>query len=536
MKNYNQRHAHLAYLFLIILVLASGCNKSSMNPSKESVPNILLVLADDQSWLHTGITGDNSVKTPAFDRIAREGVLFNNAFASSPSCTASRSAILSGQDFWRTREAGILMGAVPKDLILFTHILDENGYFVGYTGKGWAPGNWNFLGLERNPLINEYNSCLEEEIAYGIDRRNYTANFSDFLRDRPEDAPFFFWFGSTEPHREYQIGVGEKEANLNSGDIDVPPFWPDDEIIRQDIMDYYYEIMWHDSHLAGMIYELEQAGELDNTIIIVTSDNGMPFPRAKVNLYDWGTHMPLAIRWGKNMKIDRKVDDMVSLADLAPTILEAAGLEIPSEMTGRSLMPILISEKENIVDPSRDRVFTGLERHTYCRPEGATYPSRAIRTHDYLYIRNFESGRWPTGGPDFISSNKTIHGDVDACPTKAFIVENHDALPGYYTLNFGKRPAEELYDVHNDPGQVNNLAGDPEYKDIREELSGKLTEYLTETEDPRIQGWDPWQDYTYHQQSGFGSTYNKSLPEHERARAKLRPSNHPDRKIENYDL
>lgn len=532
MRNYIQSFAHLAYLSLIILVISSGCNRTSINKGSESAPNILLVLADDQSWLHTGITGNNSVRTPAFDRIAREGVLFNNAFASSPSCTASRTAILSGQDFWRTREAGILMGAVPRDLKLFTHILDENGYFVGYTGKGWAPGNWRFLGLEKNPLINEYNSRLEEEIAFGIDGRNYTANFSDFLRNRPGDAPFFFWFGSTEPHREYQYGVGEKEANLNPGDIDVPPFWPDDEIIRQDMLDYYYEIMWHDSHLAGMIYELEQAGELDNTIIIVTSDNGMPFPRAKVNLYDWGTHMPLAIRWGKNIKIDRKVDDLVSLTDLAPTILEAAGLDIPSEMTGRSLMPILMSEKENIVDPSRDRAFTGLERHTYCRPEGATYPSRAIRTHDFLYIRNFEPQRWPTGGPDFISSNKTIHGDVDACPTKAFIVEHRDVLPLYYALNFGKRPAEELYDVQNDPGQVKNLARDPEYQDIRLELSGKLTEYLTETEDPRIEGRDPWQDYTYHQQSGFGATYNKSLPEHERARAKLRPSNHADRKIE----
>ncbi|MCK5703097.1 MAG: hypothetical protein KAI29_18170, partial [Cyclobacteriaceae bacterium] len=177
------------------------------------------------------------------------------------------------------------------------------------------------------------------------------------------------------------------------------------------------------------------------------------------------------------------------------------------------------------------RVFTGLERHTYCRPEGATYPARAIRTHDYLYIRNFEPDRWPTGGPEFISSNKTAHGDVDGCPTKAFIVGSQETMPEYFELNFGKRPAEELYDVHNDPGQTNNLANDPAYSDIRKDLSEKLVEYLKETNDPRIEGKDPWKDYVYHQANGFGSTYNKSLPDHKRARAQLRPSDHPDQKF-----
>lgn len=513
------------------IILLTGCQqKQSAQPSQKA-PNILLAVADDQSWLHTGISGDQVIKTPAFDRVAQEGVMFTNAFAACPSCTASRTAILSGQDIWRTRQAGLLMGSMPPDLKLFTHILADNGFFVGYTGKGWAPGNWSYLGLKRDPLVNEYNSRLEKEIAYGIDKRNYTANFKDFLKDKPKDKPFFFWFGSTEPHREYQYGVGEKEAKLNPDNIKVPPFWPDNEVVREDILDYYYEIMWFDSHLASMIYELKQAGELDNTIIIVTSDNGMPFPRAKVNLYDWGTHMPLAIRWGRNIKRGRKVNDLVSLTDLAPTILEAAGLIVPGEITGKSLMPILKSEKEGIVDPTRDRVFTALERHTYCRPDGATYPMRAIRTQDYLYIRNFKPDRWPTGGPDFISSNKTTHGDVDACPTKSFILENQKNYPEIYELNFGKRPPEELYDVRNDPGQMHNLAVEPGYKNITDSISSLLTEYLKKTNDPRIEGKDPWQNYIYHQESGFGSTYNKALPEPERERAKLRPSDHPDLKV-----
>lgn len=525
----NKFHSkNFVFVFAVLLSLNMGCQTPEVKKNQPKKPNILMVVADDQSWLHTGITGDKIVKTPAFDRIANEGVLFKNAFAACPSCTASRTAILSGQEIWRTQEAGLLMGSVPKKLKLFTHILRDNGFFVGYTGKGWAPGNWSFLGLEENPFVNEYNLRLETQIAYGIDARNYTANFKDFLNDRPKDAPFFFWFGSTEPHREYQFGVGEKEAKLNTADVLVPPFWPDNEIVSQDILDYYYEIMWFDSHLAGMIYELEQAGELENTLIIVTSDNGMPFPRAKVNLYDWGTHMPLAIRWGKNIKSPRKVDDLVSLTDLAPTILELAGLEIPVEMTGRSLMPVLKSDMEAMVDSTRNKIFTALERHTYCRPDGETYPMRAIRTSDYLYIRNFEPERWPTGGPEFISSNKTTHGDVDASPTKSFIIENKDKYPGLFELNFGKRPAEELYDINNDPGQINNLANVSEFAGIKEKLAQELTVYLTKTGDPRMEGKDPWKDYIYHQENGFGASFNKALPEPERERAKLRPSDHPD--------
>ncbi|XOV94263.1 MAG: sulfatase [Bacteroidota bacterium] len=515
---------------LLTLIFTFSCGESTTPVSSENKPpNILFVLADDQSWLHTSISGDKNIKTPGFDRIAREGVLFRNAFTSSPSCTASRSAILTGQDFWRTREAGLLMGSIPKDLNLFSHQLNDAGFHVGYTGKGWAPGNWSYLGLEMDPLVQAYNDRLEVEIAYGIDRRDYTSNFRDFLKDRKEGEPFFFWFGSTEPHREYQYGVGEKEASLDPSKIEVPEFWPDDEIVRKDILDYYYEIMWYDSHLLGMIDELEKIGELDNTIIIVTSDNGMPFPRAKVNLYDWGTHMPLAIRWGKNIPGGRVVDDLVSLTDVAPTILEAAGIDIPMEMTGRSLMPLLKSDKGGIIDASRDQVFFGLERHTYCRPDGATYPSRAIRTMDYIYIRNFEPDRYPTGGPLFISSNKTTHGDVDACPTKTFILANQE-MGNYYDLNFGKRPPEELYEIISDPGQVKNLADNPKFSEIRAQLSKRLEDYLVKTEDPRIVGQDPWKDYIYHQQTGFGSTYNAALPDHQRLRARLRPSDHPDLK------
>jgi len=518
---------HALYCFCVLLILTGCATKDGEQlEGRMQRPNILFAFADDQSWLHTSAFGDKIVQTPAFDRVANEGILFTNSFSACPSCTASRSAVISGQDIWRVKQAGVLFGSIPGDLKIYPHMLADAGYHVGYTGKGWLPGNYADLGLTKDPIGKEYNAIKEGHIATGIDRRNYSANFNEFLNDRSNSQPFCFWFGSTEPHRVYMDGAGLMTGKKLE-DVEVPPFWPDVDVVRSDILDYYYEIEWFDSHLASMLVKLEEIGELDNTIVVVTSDNGMPFPRAKTTLYDWGVRMPLSICWGDKMKGGRVVDDLVSHTDFAPTFLEVAGIPVPEEMTGKSLLSILLSDKEGIVDVSRDRIFTATERHTWCRPDGATYPVRAIRTRDYLYMINFEPDRWPTGGPSFVSSNRTFHGDVDACPTKTFMVnpENMEKYAKEYQLNFGKRPAEELYKIADDPGQIHNLADNPEYDAIRKKLRNDLEAYLRQTGDPRVLGEDPWQGYTYHQTDGFGATYNMSLPDDQRARHALRPGN-----------
>ena len=314
------------------------------------------------------------MQTPVFDRVAREGVLFRNSFASCPSCTPSRSSVLTGRHIWQVEQAGVLYGTIPARYPVLTHLLEDAGYHTGYTGKSWGPGKWEAGGLTRHPNGKEYNSRTLEPPAAGLDTRDYAGNFDGFLADRPAEAPFFFWFGCTEPHRVYQDGVG-----LASGkrleDVKVPSFWPDTEVVRSDILDYYYEIEWFDQQLGRMITKLEEMGELDNTIVIVTSDNGMPFPRAKVNLYDWGTRMPLAVRWGDRLRGGRTAEEIVSHIDFAPTFLEAAGVTPPTDMTGESLLPVLSGE-----GGGREFALTALERHTWCRPDGATYPIRAIRT------------------------------------------------------------------------------------------------------------------------------------------------------------
>ena len=478
----------------------TACSASDAPTGARKRPNILLAYSDDISWPHKSAYGaTKGLSTPAFDRVAREGVLFTRSYTGAPSCTPSRTCTLSGQQQYRTREAGCLFGAFPPDLPVYPDLLKDAGYHVGYTAKGWGPGAWDALGRKTDPVGEPYQDKRYDpaEIRDGINASNYAENFRDFLAARPHDTPFCFWFGATEAHRRYAKGAG-LAAGKKLEDVEVPPFWPDTEEVRSDLLDYYVEIEWFDQHLARMLAMLEEAGELDNTIVVVTSDNGMPFPRAKTTLYDWGVRMPLAIRWGDGAPAGRTVDDFVSHTDFAPTFLEAAGLPVPEEMTGRSLLPILQSDAQGQVESERDFAVTSVERHTWCRPDGAPYPSRMIRARDYLYIRNYEPDRWPAGDPDFDSPHQGFYGDIDNCPTKTFMEENREQFPNEFELCFGKRPAEELYRPADDLGQVNNLADDPAHAKAKADMARRLDEYLAATDDPRSRGESPWDDYPYY--------------------------------------
>ena len=249
---------------------------------------------------------------------------------------------------------------------------------------------------------------------------------------------------------------------------------------------------------------LEKAGELDNTLIVVSGDNGWPFPRSKASCYDSGTHQPLAIRWGARVKGGRIVDDFVSLSDLAPTFLEAAGQPVPAAMTARSLMPVLLSDQSGQVDPARDHTLTGMERHVVVgRTDGPRknvgYPMRTLLTKDFHYLRNFKPDRWPAGDPpagplptfEKIAANTFVaFPDCDSGPTKAFLVlqrDDADVKP-FADRAFGKRPARELYDLRHDPFELRNVAEEPAYASIVKDLDGRLMAELKATGDPRAAG------------------------------------------------
>ena len=383
----------------------------------ETRPNILFCISDDQSYAHTGANGDPVVETPAFDRIAREGLRFTHAFCNAPTCGPSRSAILTGQHIWRLEEAGNIHSTLPAKFATYTELLAEAGYSVGYTGKGWSPGRLEPGGRTSNPAGELFDRQSLKPPFKGIQATDYAGNFQDFLAQVPENRPFCFWLGTFEPHRFYQPGSGKLTGKDPAKTI-VPPIFPDNDIVRNDILDYLVEVEHFDLMVARAIAALEARGQLDNTIVVVTSDHGMPFPRAKASLYDAGSRVPLAIRWPQGIKNSgREISAFVNLSDLAATFLEAADLKIPEMMTSRSLSRIFHGN-----DPAEmDAAFVAMERHDGCRAGGKGYPCRAIRTKDYLYIHNFEPTRWPSGSPDASVCARSIpYGEIDSVTDEDF--------------------------------------------------------------------------------------------------------------------
>jgi len=411
-------------------------------------PNILVLMADDWSWPHAGALGDKTVNTPTFDSLVREGVLFVRAFVSSPSCTPSRMAIATGQWHWRLGEAQNLGGSLAKEVPTYADLLAQAGYHTGFSRKGASPSKHTYRGTD--PFGPRFK------------------NFESFLGKRKKDTPFCFWYGSGAPHRPYVLDSG-KAAGLKTEGISLPPGLPDHPTVLNDLLDYYSAVQLFDREAHGILAQLKNMGELENTIIVMSGDNGMPFPRAKATLYDTGTRVPLVIRWGKQVKAKRKVSDFVSLCDLAPTFLEAAGIATPKAMTGQSLITQLKSKKSGQIDAERDHILTGMSRH--CFP----YPRQALRTERFLYVRNKNPENWMSGrrkGPPqtFDFSNRhwpkgaeAFCFNVDPSPSKQYMLTHPDdpSVKAVWPQAFGPFPSEELYDLHEDPGQINNLAKNP---------------------------------------------------------------------------
>lgn len=473
-------------LFFFILSAVTFYTFSRSGADKR--PNILICISDDQSWAHTSMSGDPVVKTPNFDRIAMNGVHFVNAYNNAPACAPSRASMLSGKNFWELEEGAIHFSYIPRKIKLITELLSENGYAVGYTGKGWAPGRWKGY-RDTDPSGISVQTKFYDSVPAGINRNHYAANFMEFYNAKG-NAPFYFLLGTTEPHRDLAKNMG-KVSGMDIHSVKVPGFLPDNEVVRSDLLDYYYEIQWFDRQIGEVLDFLEAKGELDNTLIIVTSDNGMAFPRAKSNLYDYGSRLPLAIMWPGVVKAGVERTDFVSLKDLAPTILKAARIKIPADMTGNSLMPLLTDRQSGRSDKNRDFVVMGKELHAWCHPDGEINPVRAIRSDDYLYIHNLKPNLWPAGHPDpQYAWDLMPFGDVDGSPTKDFIIgkRNEAHVKKFYDLAFQKRPSEELYHIPSDPFQLENLAYKPGFQDIKNELSEKMQSYLIKTRDPRILG------------------------------------------------
>lgn len=471
----------MKHLFTAILLLATT------TASADDRPNILFCIADDASFPHMGAYGCSWVKTPGFDRVAREGILFTNAYTPNAKCSPSRACILTGRNSWQLEEAANHIPFFPNKFRTYVEALRDKDYFCGWTGKGWSPG---VVGKGRQITGKLYSKNTLKPPARAISNKDYAANFKEFLNDKPKGKPFCFWYGSHEPHRAYEYGAGVKYGGKKTSDIDkVPDFWPDNETVRNDMLDYAFEIEHFDKHLVRIIDMLEKRGELDNTLILVTTDNGMPFPRVKGQEYELSNHLPLAAMWKRGIKNPgRVVDDYVSFIDFAPTFIEVAGVKYADtnmqSSPGRSLTDIFNSTKAGTVNPARDHVLIGKERHDIGRPNDWGYPIRGIVKNGMLYLRNYEPTRWPAGNPE------TGYLNTDGSPTKTVVLQGRtqQKLSHFWQSNFGKRAPEEMFNVKTDRSCVTDLSGNTDFEKLKKELSEQMVRELKAQKDPRMFG------------------------------------------------
>lgn len=513
------------------LIIAGGIASAGAAEAPKRL-NILFCFADDwgrYAGAYAKIDGrptpNDVVKTPTLDRLASEGVTFRNAFVNAPSCTPCRSALLSGQYFFRTGMGAILLGAKWDSAIpTYPLLMKDAGYHIGKSYKVWSPGGpadapyggQTYAYETAGPSISNFSEGATATVSKGLrtveDYRRtalhqVTENFSTFLADRKDGAPWCYWFGPTNVHRAWTKGSGKKLWGIEPDDLQgkLPAFLPDVPEVREDFADYLGEIQALDAGIGALVAHLEKIGELDNTLIVCSGDHGAPgFPHGKCNLYDFGVGVALIARvpGGKGGRI---CDDFVNLMDLAPTFLEVGGVAIPEVMTGRSLWNVFRSGESGLVDPSRTWVVCGRERHVAAaREDNLPYPQRSLRTKDFLYIRNFKPERWPMGMPGatdaaaLTGNTFAAFADMDASPTKTWLIQHRDdaAMKKYYDFAFAKRPLEELYDLRKDPDQVTNVADDPAYASQKQELGERLLKILADAKDPRV--------------IGDGSTFDKS--------------------------
>ena len=501
---------------LFLLFLSTRSLPAAAAATAESRPNILFIIFDDWGWQHAGAYGCSWVKTPNFDRVAREGVLFKNAFTSNPKCSPCRATILTGRNTWQLREAVSHNGLFPAGFETYPDLLERAGYAVGLTGKGWGPGDFTTQAKRtRNPAGPAFDSFTNVPIASGISRLDYGKNFDAFLQQREKGKPFCFWMGFHEPHRGYELDSGVRLGKKLT-DVVVPSYLPDTAVVRGDLADYAIEVEWADAFIGKALATLEARGELDNTLVVVTSDHGMPFPYVKGQIHEDGFRLPLAMRWGKAIKPGRVVEDFINVRDFAPTYLELAGLPPHPQVTGRSLAALLRSPKSGLIE-NRTEMLIGKERHDLGRPFDLGYPVRALQTPDFLYVHNFHPDRWPAGNPE------TDFGNVDPGPTKEVV----KALGGhFYDLSFGKRLPDELYDLRRDPEGVNNLAHDLAFAGTLETMRTRMMKLLVEEQDPRALGNGAIFD-TYRYMAGRQKSYDAWLKAQEEKLRSASPTDAP---------
>ena len=428
--------------FLLVLFIFAAGRDNFSEDKVTSQPNILFLISDDHSADDLRSTGENRPRTPALDALAAAGARFTNAYALSPQCSPSRSAIMTGRSPHATGTSR-LHSALTAEHDTVIDALKRADYYVGafhkvHLGESFQ-SRWQFYG-------------------------DKDASYESFFRDRPRNQPFFLWVGFDDPHRPYKSGTASNPFEPEN--VRVPGFLPDTNAIRRDLADYYDEIARMDSDVARILSLLDTNGLAKNTLVVFAGDNGMPFPGAKGSLYHQGVNVPLIIRWPGHIKSAQVRNEVVSLVDLAPTWIEAAGVKPLAQMEGKSLLPILTGRSES---GDRPAFF---ERNWHDNLDLI----RGVRSGHYLLIQNYRTE---------LSYPPTL--DLIQSPSWIAIRELHEhgKLPRALEQRYfaAPRPEVELFNLDVDPFQLQNLAADPAHSAIVGDLQKLLSDWMISTND-----------------------------------------------------
>lgn len=438
---------------LVLFALSALFACVSSTNAEEAKPNFVVVILDDVSPDDLGCYGHPHVKTPRLDAWAKEAMRFDAAFLTCSSCSPSRCSILTGRYPHATGAAELHM-PLPADQVTFPGRLKEAGYWTASAGK------WH-LGPHTK---KDFDLVAEGGGPSGCEKWLST------LKERPKDRPFFMWLAAFDAHRDYQKGAIDEPHHM--ADVVVPPFFPDDPAVRGDLAMYYDEISRADRFFGEVLDELKRQGVYENTFVLFMADNGRPFPRCKTTVYDSGVRTPFVVSYPPLVRAGSVNPQLVSSVDLAPTILELAGLDPQETFQGRSLVPTLKDAKTGI----RDYVYSERNWHDYRAHE------RSVRDEKWLFIAN--------ATPELTASPPA---DAVRSPTFQRMVELvGENLPPEQRQCFSvPRTPEELYDVVADPHQLKNLAGDPAHAETLARLRKAQREWAEETGDLPIDQVDP---------------------------------------------
>jgi len=450
----------IASLVLLHFILPASAQQAKPLPNERY--NIILFIADDLGVNDSEPYGNKIVQTPNLNRLSKESLLFTRAFASSPTCGPSRSTMFTGlmpiRHGGHGNHSGVAAGT--KSLVQY---LQPLGYRVAIAGK-YHVGPEEIFAFERISKTNVPEPGYEKKPGL-----NYNLNIDPvdkWLSQQQKNEPFMLVVADHSPHV-----IWPEKPTYDPDKVDIPAKHIDTKETRISRARYYTDVSKMDNNLGKILSSLEKNGLAKNTIVIFTADQGPQWPFAKWSLYDDGIKTPLMVRWPGTVKAGKQTGALVSLADLVPTIVEAAGSKPPQNIDGQSFLPVLKGTK----DTHRQYVFAS---HTGDRLVNRA-PARMLRTNQYKYILNLAPEILYTTHIDLAKDHDGGREYWDSWREKSF-TDTHAAS---VLWRYHNRPKEELYDVVADPHEMHNLAADTKYAKLMEDYRKEMAAWRKQQND-----------------------------------------------------